>query len=350
MYPSEKDPLFGVFIKNFISSFKLLGVEFTSLVLIKGKTKFIFNKLFNYITYYLNIIICYFKKNHDLIYIHYISHNAPILALCLFVFGKKKPIVINVHGSDIVKTDKSFFSPFIRYCLRRIDCLIVPSIYFKLLVMSLYPFLDEKKIEISPSGGINFNVFFTKNTKIKENSLFHFGLVSRIDYNKGWYDFILAIYELKNRGFNFKVSIAGDGREKKLLLEEIKKRKLDNFVTYLGLVKQKDLIDIYNNIDVLVFPTKLKEGLGLVGLESMACSTPVIASNSSGPATYVQEGKNGFLFRTGDVSDLVLKMENAIKLNSCDLIKMKNNALREAEKYESKLVVNKLYNKLLKLL
>ena len=77
-------------------------------------------------------------------------------------------------------------------------------------------------------------------------------------------------------------------------LTGIKDTKDTEYIAYHIIDKIKY---IYNNIDVLVFPTKLKEGLGLVGLESMACSTPVIASNSSGPATYVQEGKNGFLFR-----------------------------------------------------
>ena len=349
MYPSKEDPLFGVFIKNFISSFESLGVNFTKKALIKGKTNSSIKKVFKYFNFYVKIIRFYLSKDYDLIYVHYISHNAPIIALMLFLFGKRKPIVINVHGSDIVKTEKSIFAPFIKYCLKRIDCLVVPSSYFKSVVLELYPFFDSGKIEISPSGGIDFKVFHTKEQKVSPQDVFHFGLVSRIDNNKGWDDFIFALYSLKEKGYRFKASIAGQGKEEFMLIDEIKKRSLEDVVIFKGLINQDKLIDLYNDIDVLVFPTKLKEGLGLVGLEAMACSTPVIASNSSGPATYVNDSVNGFLFETGNVDELSFKMEKIIKLNKKELLKMKINSLNEAEKYESKLVVKNLSDKMKKI-
>jgi len=348
MYPSNEDPLFGVFIKNFMSSFQSLGVNFTKTALIKGKTATPLKKLGRYLKYYTTVINAYLSKEYDLIYVHYISHNAPILSLVIFLFGKKAPIVINVHGSDIIKTKNSVFSPFIAYCLKRIDCLVVPSSYFKTVVLEIYPFFETEKIEISPSGGINFDVFYPTHQVLEEDRVFNFGLVSRIDHNKGWDDFLLALYSLKQKGYQFKASIAGQGKEELKLVDDIIKLGLGDNVTYLGLIDQNNLIDLYNNVDVLVFPTKLKEGLGLVGLEAMACSTPVIASNSSGPATYVKDGVNGFLFEPGNIDDLSCKLVKIMVLDKDKLALLKENAHLEACNYESNLVVTKLYDRLKK--
>ncbi len=67
--------------------------------LIKGKTNSIIKKTSNYIKHYLSVIKYSFSKNYDLIYIHYLTHHIPLLFFLVF---KKTPIIINVHGSDVV--------------------------------------------------------------------------------------------------------------------------------------------------------------------------------------------------------------------------------------------------------
>ncbi|MBR92011.1 MAG: hypothetical protein CL903_04345 [Dehalococcoidia bacterium] len=53
------------------------------------------------------------------------------------------------------------------------------------------------------------------------------------------------------------------------------------------------------------------ESFGLVALESMACSTPVIASNVGGLGILIKSGYNGFLFEAGDeynLSKIIISM------------------------------------------
>lgn len=45
--------------------------------------------------------------------------------------------------------------------------------------------------------------------------------------------------------------------------------------------------------------SSLEEGLGLAGLEAMACGLPVIATRTVGSSEYVQQGDNGFLIDIG---------------------------------------------------
>jgi glycosyltransferase involved in cell wall biosynthesis len=55
---------------------------------------------------------------------------------------------------------------------------------------------------------------------------------------------------------------------------------IDQYVHFLFQVSNEDLVFLYNEASLFVFPS-LYEGFGLPILEAMACGTPVIASNTS---------------------------------------------------------------------
>lgn len=64
-------------------------------------------------------------------------------------------------------------------------------------------------------------------------------------------------------------------------------------VTFLGARDQDMLHYYYNAAEALIMPSDY-ESFGMVALESMACGTPVIASEVGGLAFLVQDGVNGF--------------------------------------------------------
>ena len=49
-------------------------------------------------------------------------------------------------------------------------------------------------------------------------------------------------------------------------------------VVNLGIIPRSSLLDLYDSVDVLLFPS-LYEGFGWPPLEAMACGTPIVASN-----------------------------------------------------------------------
>lgn len=67
-------------------------------------------------------------------------------------------------------------------------------------------------------------------------------------------------------------------REK--LLKQIESLNLQKNVIFTGYVSENELAEIYNAVDLFVFPS-LYEGFGMPPLEAMACGTPVITSNTS---------------------------------------------------------------------
>lgn len=68
------------------------------------------------------------------------------------------------------------------------------------------------------------------------------------------------------------------------------------------------LADVYSAADVHVLPS-LSEGLGQVGLEAMACGTPVVGSRVGGVPDYVLDGRTGRLFEAGRAEDLAENLD-----------------------------------------
>ncbi len=75
-------------------------------------------------------------------------------------------------------------------------------------------------------------------------------------------------------------------------------------VKFVGPLRPSVLPDYYNAADVTVLPSSPPESFGMVLVESMACGTPVIASNIPGVRTVVDAGRTGHLVSPGDVGEL----------------------------------------------
>lgn len=350
MYPSLSNPDHGVFVRNFKMKMEDKGVVFSNISVIKGKSRGILQKLLNYSKHYVSVFKNFRGNKYDIIYIHYISHNAPILAFLLLVFSKRTPIVVNVHGSDIIKYNTGIFRVFNRYLLKQTNLLVVPSEYFKGIVKDNFQFYKSKKIFINPSGGVDLSMFFPEKKLEDEINDYCIGYVSRIDEGKGWDHFVNALSILKNDGVKFKAIMAGEGVQEKLLESKIMELKIEKDVVYLGAIEQEELVTFYNSMDIFVFPsTRAAESLGLVGLEAMACGVPVIASNMAGPGTYVINHVNGFLTSPGNIFQIADFLKEYNNYSKEKRAIMQENAIATAKKYDSELTANKLYSELEKL-
>ena len=344
MYPSSEDPLFGVFVRNFKSELEKQNAIFSKTALIRGKSNSLFKKAWRYIKHYLVCIKHYSSHDYDLIYVHYLTHHLPIL---WFFNSRKKTIVINSHGSDIIKLQQNtLLKIFANKILKKVDLIVVPTSYFKQKILDYYPSLNADSIFVSPSAGIESHKFYFKGNKKTSQGL-SLGFISRFIEEKGWKTYLKALLSLKQKGIPFKALIAGKGPDEGKILNFIETQGLSNDIDFLGLVKQEELVNIYNDLDLYVFPTyREAESLGLTGLEAMSCGTPVISCDIAGPATYIKHQENGFLFPKKDVAALV---KNILHYNGLDpRIKeeMSQNALNTAQDYESGVVSKSLLVKL----
>ncbi len=142
------------------------------------------------------------------------------------------------------------------------------------------------------------------------HSTIKIGFLGRIVQNKGAQFLVKALGLLVNKKkLNCEIIIGGDGRYLKALKHLTFLYGLNDRVNFLGYINEKQ--DFFNEIDIFCLPS-LRETFGLVLLESMAHSVPVIASNIPGIDEVIVHGENGILFTPGDHHDLADKIENLI--------------------------------------
>ena len=345
MYPSDKYPAYGIFVKNFVDILSN-NFNFTNIV-IRGREKDKLKKSMIYGLFFIRTFYNIFFKKNDYIYVHYISLIS-VLLYFIFPFIRCK-IILNFHGTDMIG-EFSKFSKFIFFFTKKIskkaNLIIVPSEYFKNRAIEI---LEVKKndIYVYPSSGIDLELFRPL-SKEKNRNKFGFnddayvvGMVSSIYEAKGWKVFLDAMYKLKNSISNLKILIAGRGIEEEELLNYIKNKNLDDIVIFVGEKSHSELVEIYNALDVFVFPTMLEESLGLVGLEAMACGVPVVGSNIGGLTDYIKDNYNGYLFEVGNCNDLASKV-----LKCRDNKKLSQKAINTAYLFSSKVVSKKLIDKI----
>lgn len=348
MFPSSEDPYYGTFVKNFFDDLSSTNRFKASLIAIKGRKLSTFSKVWAYIIFYLKIIWTVGVHNFDLIYTHTISHTTPPLRI-ISLF-KKLNTIYNIHGDDLLTTTKlsKYLLKFALPLLSKSKAIVVPSNYFKEVLYREIPFTQGIKIIISPSGGVSKTFF---KYKLSENRIPIIGYVSRIDSGKGWDILLEALSEISGKHIPFKAYLYGRGEQEAQLRSSIVSKNLEEFVSYEGPRSHDELTKLYSNFDVFIFPTiRYGESLGLVGIEAMAGSVPVIGSNIGGLKSYIKDGVNGFLFEPGNYKDLADKILNYISMESSDKIIMRQSAYRTALEYESTQVNNKLFNQILEIL
>ena len=341
MYPSKKYKYYGSFVKNTKEFLEKNDFEI-DLVVIQKQDTFI-KKLYAYFKFYFMSIIKGIFNNYDYIYVHFISHSS-LGAVFTKIFSKDTKLVLNAHGNDVVNDLESEIKNvnksknYIKYA----DKVVVPSNYFKDVMMKEYG-VKEEDIYVYPSGGVDTKLFKNidmnqakKKCKLKEEYNY-IGYISRIEKNKGFDVFIKAINELKeeNKIDNKRFLIVGTGSLEEEMNNLIKKYDLIDYIELRSMVSQEELVNLYNSLDIFVFPTYRKsESLGLVGLEAMACETFVIGSDNYGVKDYLKNNKNGFAFEPKNYKDLKNKILDYYELNNEQLIKFRKKERETALKYD----------------
>jgi len=104
------------------------------------------------------------------------------------------------------------------------------------------------------------------------------------------------------------VIIGSEGECYKKIKKLICNFQLNNKITIIDY--QNNIFNYIKNADCLI-STSLWEDPGFVMVEAAACNTAIISSDCpSGPKEFLNNGKNGYLFKNNDVNDLINKYLN----------------------------------------
>ena len=118
-----------------------------------------------------------------------------------------------------------------------------------------------------------------------------------------------VLFEAVSRVPNAYLWLAGEGPLRKSLEEWAEKLKINQRVRFLGW--RQDVEALFAAVDILVCPSR-HEPLGNVVIEAWAQEVPVVASNSVGPGSLINQGENGILFPVNDATALARALERLI--------------------------------------
>ena len=133
-----------------------------------------------------------------------------------------------------------------------------------------YLFVDLDKFSISKSSDLDF--------KFERNKKYVF-VIRRLKKRMGIQLLIEAFSHVQKVHPECELLIAGKGDYKVELEKLTASLSLENKVHFLGFLPDDQLKYYYSNSNVCIVPSQDLEGFGLTTAESMACGTPVVATN-----------------------------------------------------------------------
>lgn len=128
--------------------------------------------------------------------------------------------------------------------------------------------------------------------------------------------FVDAVAELLKRNPETTAAILGEGPERQAVEGRVDEHDIGDQITVHDHVEYDRFLGYLKSTDVFAFPSQ-REGFGLVGLEALACGTPVVTSSHEQNAAkeLVEDGRTGYICDL-DATDLANKIEAAESLDA----------------------------------
>jgi len=232
----------------------------------------------------------------------------------------KLPLVITYHfdgqetGGSFLRNSGVFL--YNRLLLKRIlshaDRIIVFTQAYIDSSKFLGPFRDKTRVIPHGVDLEDFEGFSKKEARetlgitADQKIILFFG--SLVPY-KGPDILVNAFRKVKDKIPEAELIFAGRGSMEGYLRNRVCELQLDDDVHFAGFVREEQKPLYYHAADIFSLPsTNLAESFGIVNLEAMACSLPIVASRLGGIPEIVEDGKTGLLVKPSDVDDLSDKL------------------------------------------
>ena len=158
--------------------------------------------------------------------------------------------------------------------------------------------------------GIDTGLFTPRLREREPGRPLHILSSRRLVEKKGFADLIRACAILRDRGLDFRCTIAGSGEDEAALRAQISAAALDDIVALTGkALKQEEIPDFMATGDVYALPCIWAsdndvDGLPQMLMEAIGCGLPAISTRLVGIPDLIRDGETGLLVAPGDVEAL----------------------------------------------
>lgn len=127
--------------------------------------------------------------------------------------------------------------------------------------------------------------------------------VGRLAAEKGLPVLFESLRQLKQRNYDFELTLVGDGAERRDLEELARRAGIPERVVFAGFAGQEEVAEHLRQSDVFILPS-FAEGVPVSLMEAMACGVPVIATYVGGIVELIEPGVTGLLVPPSDAAAL----------------------------------------------
>jgi glycosyltransferase involved in cell wall biosynthesis len=240
------------------------------------------------------------------------AHDWLVGTAAVILKGKLKlPLLTTIHATEYGRNNgihnemQQFIHEKEKQLIEGSDQIIVCSDYMMQELILIFN-TSKKKMTVIPNGVD----FFQKNNEMlsdmfptDKNRKMVFS-IGRIVKEKGFDTVIEAAFLAKESKLDVFFVIAGKGPMLENYRRQIKKRQLEEYITFIGYLTDDEKNGYMNKSDINVFPS-IYEPFGIVALESMVRGKPTIVSNVGGLKTIVKHKQTGLLMVPGNAESLL---------------------------------------------
>lgn len=290
------------------------------------------------------------SKGKDIVHFHM---PFPIADIAFFLSGYKGKVILWWHSAIVrQKTLMKLYKPIMNKLLKRADCIVVAteghingSKYLepfreKCIIIPYGTNIIPRETDFESSNAIGEQGDYKCSAEKKDKKVL---FVGRLVYYKGTSVLLDAFGKVQGAH----LYIAGEGPLQPQLEQQALGLGIKDQVSFLGHVDDDRIRELLSSCDLFVLPSVAEsEAFGIVQIEAMACSKPVINTSLPTGVPYVSlHEQTGLTVPPGDAAALASAIQRLVDHDD-ERIQM---GLQARKRYEEYFTMGKMLDNVYKL-
>lgn len=256
------------------------------------------------------------------------------------------PYICNVTGLGSVINQpqivKKVILSLFKIAYRNADCVMFQNAAN--MELALANGMVKGEYQLIPGSGVNTTRYpeqpYPEGGDGQAGKTVVFNYMGRILHDKGIDDYIAAAKIIKNEFPNTEFNMIGFIEPTEMHYEkELKQLEEQGIIFYRG--SQLDVKPFIKRSHAIIHPSTYGEGMSNVLLENASSSRPIITTDNPGCQEIVNENISGYIYRGGNVDDLVEKIKSFLKLNNKERAAMGREGRKKVKmEFERSIVVD----------
>ena len=251
------------------------------------------------------------RYRFDLIHAHWLIPQGACATVFRNWTKSSPPLLCTSHGGDLFGLNGKFMDGMKRWVIKNASAVTTVSSDMGNAVDTLQ--IDREKVHVIPMG-VDLQQRFVPPHRPRCGKKLLF--VGRLVEKKGLTYLIDAMLLILAKHPEARLTVIGEGPEKKRLLQRVSELGIEDRVIFKGAITNAFLPGYYQDSDIVVFPSIVansgdREGFGLVLVEALGCACAAVVTDLPAMRDIVEDGRNALVVRQKDtrqIADAVIRL------------------------------------------